>query len=104
MTPDTAPAWKLMTPTEHAFAYALFALLGIIFLFCLYKIIFCPTEHDKEELKEHMKKRELKKRYKRSYNYWYNKSYGVIDGCAAQAAGKRDAYARHHASKDIFGD
>lgn len=101
MTPDTVSAWELMTPTEHAIAYALFALLGLIFLFCLYNIIFHPTEHDKEELKEHMKKRELKKRYKRSYNYWFNKSYDHIDGMFKY--GERDAYARRHASKDIYG-
>lgn len=102
MTPDTVSAWELMTPTEHAFYYAIFATLAIIILFCLYKIIFCPTEQDKEELKEQIKKRELKKRYKRSYNYWFNKSYDHIDGMFKY--GERDAYARHHAQQDIYGD
>lgn len=99
MTPDTAPAWELMTPTEHAFAYALFAILGFIFLFCLYKIIFCPTEQDKKELKEHMEKRERKRIYNSRYNYWFNKSYDHINGMFKY--GERDAYARRHAQEDL---
>lgn len=90
-----------MTPTEHAIAYAIFALLGIIFLFCLYKIIFCPTEQDKRQLQDYQRKRILKKAYKYRYLYWYKKSHEVINGCAAQAASKRDAYARRHAQEDL---
>lgn len=97
MTPNTASAWELMTPTEHALYYAIFAILGIIVLFCLYKIIFCPTEQDKQQLQNYKRKWILKKAYKRRYLYWYKKSHEVINGCAAQAANKRDAYARKHA-------
>lgn len=67
------------------------------------KQILRQSDKEQEEQKERQRKKEFKKRYKRRYNYWYNKSYDVIDGCAAQTASKRDAYARRRASKDIYG-
>lgn len=47
MTPNTVSAWELMSPTEHAVAYTLFAALGIIFLFALYKIATDPKENQR---------------------------------------------------------
>lgn len=55
----------------------------------------------KEEAKEQERKAHNRRVYKSRYNYWYDKSYDVIDGCAAQSARKRDAYARRHALQDI---
>lgn len=86
----------------------LITVLGIAFCFVLVFYAIANQDppfsqrinHDRAEAQK-AEARWRKKVYKSRYLYWYNKSHEVIDGCAAQSASKRDAYARKHAQEDL---